>query len=661
MNSSSQGSLKETDPKAYLEQIIQAFFTDPLPDACEALMYRLDLALQNNSELSAFERYAARLLKQAHADKLRPIAARHHIEVGRLSATNLAWFRFDESELEPQEVEMLLAIESIINRLIMMVMNAPSPEIYTYLVSNTGEGSAFEQDWALLRNSALEASRLVNGFEEKNPLLTIRETTASVGGEWDMRTRIAFAMENLVLPFRLSYRFDCDSNAGAVLIDFVAPTYVLFPDLIWNTTIKNWDDVSALHGFDQSALTVRTMALLAALGFGSSVGVTKVIVTALADNVEGAVLCSAEFSRMAYLNGFLPSLTSGAFTAVENTAKLNSLEKMLSATYLSIKVGPDGALEEVERIEAGFPNRGGELYNDTRSLPASIQSFLHAQVVSDLDIYHVEDEKLAEVVHQASEEAKEYPMASQLTLEQVIADFDEAKESNRRYLYCSDPISRSLMGLIDQTDEKYLKYPDAIFAAHSNLSDIYQEQGQSELALAQSQCMIAAAPTSSVGYFDAIISEMKEDQFDAVVDQVKTFLNVAHERRAIHYAYYRLAFALLLKHDFETSVAAYTLVINDGGDFADAAKSEVVEPLEALRKTELPTPEEAAECLYNAGIPLAPTQEVRKTLAWLAITLTDANLFNAAAPLTLGVAANTYQDVLMSVVTSLTYGEKHAA
>lgn len=41
--------------------------------------------------------------------------------------------------------------------------------------------------------------------------------------------------------------------------------------------------------------------------------------------------------------------------------------------------------------------------------------------------------------------------------------------------------------------------------------------------------------------------------------------------------------------------------------------------------------------------------------------LTDANLFNAAAPLTLGVAANTYQDVLMSVVTSLTYGEKHAA
>ena len=428
MNSSSQGSLKETDPKAYLEQIIQTFFTDPLPDACEALMYRLDLALQNNSELSAFERYAARLLKQAHADKLRPIAARHHIEAGRLSATNLAWFRFDESELEPQEVEMLLAIESIINRLIMMVMNAPSPEIYTYLVSNTGEGSAFEQDWALLRNSVLEAPRLVNGFEEKNPLLTIRETTASVGGEWDMRTRIAFAMENLVLPFRLSYRFDCDSNAGAVLIDFVAPTYVLFPDLIWNTTINNWDDVSALHGFDQSALTVRTMALLAALGFGSSVGVTKVIVTALADNVEGAVLCSAEFSRMAYLNGFLPSLTSGAFTAVENTAKLDLLEKMLSATYLSIKVGPDGALEEVERIEAGFPNRGGELYNDTRSLPASIQSFLHAQVVSDLDIYHVEDEKLArELVEKRKFDAKEeqFKLYKKVSLDNLFSQIEE--------------------------------------------------------------------------------------------------------------------------------------------------------------------------------------------------------------------------------------------
>lgn len=658
---SSQGSLKQTDPKAYLEQIIQTFFTDPLPDACEALMFRLDLALQNNSELSAFERYAARLLKQAKAQQLRPIVARHQVGVGRLSATNLAWFRYDESEFEPHEIELLLAVESIINRLIMMVMNASSPSLYTYLVSDSGEGTAFEQDWMLLRTVAQKAPDLVNGFEEKNPLLTLRETTASVGGEWDMRTRIALAMENLVLPYRLSYRFDCDSNAGSVLIDFVAPTHMLFPNLIWNTDTNSWDDVSSLHGFDQTALTLRTVALLAALGFGSSIGVTKVIITALADNIDGDVLCSAEFSRMAYLNGLLPHIVQGDFSSVANTSKVANLVAMLGATYLSLKTTENGVLEPVERIESGFPNRGGVIYNDNRPLPADIQSFLHAQVVSDLDIYHVEDEQLAQVVHQASEEAQEYPMASQLTLEQVITDFDESREPNRRYLYCSDPISRSLMGLIDHSDERYLKYPDAIFAAHSNLSDIYQAQGQTELALAQSKCMIAAAPTSSVGYFDAIISEMKEDQFDAVIDEVKTFLAVAHERRAIYYAYYRLAFALLLKRDFETSVAAYTLVINDGGDFAEAAQSEVVEALEALHKTALPTQEEAAECMYKAGFPLAPTFEVRKMLAKLAITLTDANLFNVAAPITLGVAANTYQDVLMSVVTSLTYGESHAS
>ncbi len=661
MDSSSHASLKQTDPKAYLEQITQTFFTEPLPDACEALMYRLDLALQNNSELSAFERYAARLLKQVQADRLRPIVARHHVEVGRLSATNLAWFRFDESDLEPSEIGLLLAVESIINRLIMMLMDVSAPEMYAFLASNSGEGSAFEQDWTLLRTVAQKAPKLINGFEERNPLLTLQETTASVGGEWDMRTRIAFAMENLVLPFRLTYRFDCDSDAGAVLIDFVAPTYVPFPDLIWNSSSNVWDDVSTRHGFDQSALTLRTMALLAALGFGSSVGVTKVIVTALADAIDGSVVCSAEFSRMAFLNGLLPLITKGEFAAAVNTAQVNSLISMLSATYISSKIGQDGSFEPVERIEAGFPNRGGVIYNDTRSIPTELQAFLHAQIVSDLDIYHVEDEQLAEVVHQASAEAEEYPMASQLTLEQVITDFDESKQPNRRYLYCSDPVSRSLMGLIDHSDEQYLKYPDAIFAAHSNLSDIYQAQGQTEMALAQSKCMISAAPTSSVGYFDAIISEMKEDQFDAVIDEVKTFLAVAHERRAIHYAYYRVAFALLLKHDFETSVAAYTLVINDGGDFADAARSEVTEALEALHKTALPTQEEAAGCLFKAGFPLAPTLEVRKTLAKLAITLTDANLFNAAAPVTLGVAANTYQDVLMSVVTSLTYGEAHAS
>lgn len=653
--------LNERVPKSerHIRSIVDSFFSEPLPDACDTLVFRLQIAQQNNSELSGFERYAARLLDEAHAERLRQLCAHHTIEMGRLTSTHLAWMRFDESELSAEDIKLLLNVESVVNRLLLIADRASEdPEIAKTLESNDGEGLAIELDWNNLRSVADSAPKQLAALDQPNPLFNIFEAQAAIGGEWDARTRFALGMESIVLPFRLAYRFDCDVDSGVISCDVIAPSSSIFPSLRWNAQARAWENVTSLVGWLKAATMLRLSALVASIAFGSGIAFTKCIVCMHNESLEGDAILCVDFSRIGFVSQTLPAIKRSELSSTTTDENVDHLVTLMAATECRIASGLDGKPLPVEPIKVTYPKRNGDVYADTRPIPEPLRDMLHADIVSDLDINHVEDPEMQNMVREASDEAGEFPTASQLTLEQVLHDFTERQDPQAKYLYCSDLVSRALIGMVDSSNCRYLKYPDAAYEARSKLSDLYFYAGNMDDALKQSLAMIEYAPTSASGYFDAIIMLFREERYDTACQLLKQLLSFSNDRRVIHYAYYRLAYALFLLGQHEASIAVYQLVINDGGEFAEQARSELSDVVAAAHANSLPSLEESLELAMKHDVPLAPTAATRSYLAKAAIGLTDAKLFNVAVPITLSVAGFAYQDVLVSVVQSLASTEE---
>ena len=96
-------------------QMLRAVLKQPLPDVIDMIIYR---GTTNNAEQATpFERFAAQLLVEAGAQRIRDIAAENDLEVIRLSTSTRFWIRCNGGELTEEQRDVLQMVESALNRI----------------------------------------------------------------------------------------------------------------------------------------------------------------------------------------------------------------------------------------------------------------------------------------------------------------------------------------------------------------------------------------------------------------------------------------------------------------------------------------------------------------------------------------------------------------
>ncbi len=164
-------------------------------------------------------------------------------------------------------------------------------------MSATTEGACSELDWQVLRSIANDANDYLTAAERDNKLDTQYGTTGTRGGNWDLSTRLATACEAMVLPFRLEYRFACDSATSTIGADVRCPPPTCFRSRAGAAPLVS----GSMHcpaPRRRGRYALRLAALIAAAAFGTSVGVTRVVVNGREGSIAGATVMSLEFGRI---------------------------------------------------------------------------------------------------------------------------------------------------------------------------------------------------------------------------------------------------------------------------------------------------------------------------------------------------------------------------
>lgn len=212
------------------------------------------------------------------------------MELRRLNTTGLFWSIFDDSTISAGNRGTILRIESVLDRLA-LISKALEGDEGTAFVSATTEGACSELDWQVLRSIANDANDYLTAAERDNKLDTQYGTTGTRGGNWDLSTRLAAACEAMVLPFRLEYRFACDAGTGTIVASVSLPTPDVFPKSRFSRDAGQWIDCTAQRPAAAAAYALRLAALIAAAAFGTSVGVTRVVVNGREGSIAGATCC----------------------------------------------------------------------------------------------------------------------------------------------------------------------------------------------------------------------------------------------------------------------------------------------------------------------------------------------------------------------------------
>lgn len=626
------------------DEVLAAMMGQPLPDALDVLLWRAE-----NPELaesvSPFERYAARVLTEAGAERVRPIAAGHRVELVRLSTTEMFWIRFNAAELEGHEEATLLHVESALNRLSLVARRARV------------EGSAAmgEDAYAAMDESALCAVAAIPkevSAHDNNPLCAVRGVRAVRGGEWDVRTRLAQAWERLVLPFRLVYRYDCDASRGLVAVDMVLPAPSSFP-----ASQRGGDcDGPARRASSASAYALRVAAAVVSAAFGSCTGVVRVLVTGYFDDFAGETAFSLSFDRVPFVMTTLPKIQDGTVAERGLNDDPARLLLLLAPQERSVAFGPDGGFSAVCALPTGLDANRPQPWLDARELPEDLKGLLRADRVCELEVMHDEGEVTHERIEQIVADVADAPLFAMTQFEEVVAACSCDEEDGKVPLYCASALGRFLVSLADGDEgTRYRKIADAAFDARHHLSGLYHDIGDEERSLAVLSECAALAPTNPQAYVAASVACARNEMHREAAAYLKHALRVTLNTSEATYAYYRLAFSLWRIGQGELGAACYVLALGDDR-MGEQARSELDELMEEIGMSRAPDRAAAEASLKAADIAVAPSDAVYDIAARSAVGLVDAGIFELAAPLVSLLSNVLRDDALTALGTSLRYG-----
>lgn len=223
------------------------------------------------------------------------------------------------------------------------------------------------------------------------------------GGEWDMRTRLAFACEYAHLPFRLIYQMDCSANDRAAEFAVALPSERAMPAWRWNAVSDEWMDVADLRRAGVETYGLRLAALMCAAAF-TLTPVDRVAVDLHASTVDGAFMGRVAVERRG-VGGTCSNTPTGGWRRRRTPGPS-------PRRWLPIWRSPAGA----HAFDRGRPARAGEsagacsrasMCRSRQHAPAArARAPAAADVACDLDVMTPDDAATLECEQQVSSERR---------------------------------------------------------------------------------------------------------------------------------------------------------------------------------------------------------------------------------------------------------------
>ncbi len=628
---------KEEEIEA-MDDLLGKLTASELPDAIDMIMLGPS-ATDDKQPGIGFARYAARLFAEVGASRIRSIAAANDLSVIRLSGTGMFWMRFAHADLSREELSCVLAAEAAMNRLLFMRQTF----VERSKMRVWSEECCYEADTSWINSISLLALDATGGVAS-NPLQEVHSAMGRKGGEWDVRTRFALAVEKLVVPFRLSYDFDCNVAEGLFRVDYAIPLDSWMPQHGYDKEQRTWLDTSAESPQMAWRYAMSLGAVLSSVAFGTSVGIRRIRLVGHPCSLAEDATLSYYVDRLPFISEIVPRIET------QDGAWLQAFEERAAASDPQF----DRVLQENHRM----------VIDDDRPLPEVLRPLLLADEVRELDVLSDMPSDSWDKVHAAESDREEAPLAAIALLEDVAAQADAAVADlpdGVVPLYCSDAFSRFLVSLGDFDESvRFCRYSDSGFRARSILCDLYCEMGEPERGLQQAQACIELAPTSTIGYTDAVNALFAQQLYADAIPYLEKALSLASLEHVLAFVYYRLAYALWQTGRRESGLACYVLCSHHSFSRPEVVIQEMEELLSEMATIDgglrpgIPNVAEAREMLQRDGIGVGPSPRVRQIASEALVAMVDAGILEPAAPLVRMIATTVpFRDELYAVASSL--------
>lgn len=596
-------------------EVFLGFNTAPLPDAIETLLYRVDHA----DNPSGIERYAAALMSEVDLPRLRTIAAKSEMGLARIDRSKLFYLNFDRSLLDQDEIDMLLAIECRLNRL-SGILERIGAGLAPAASSPSLEGCALFDAWHIAKTTS-DVPRLLDTASSDNPWGKPGTVACQPGGEWDVRTRFARAVEALNVVTRLDYTYRANVAEGIMLVRFGRSVVDAMPQREYDVQDDVWreldEDVRAIWAAEHDA---RVALTLGAACFAAGASITRCYVQIAApDGEQGErIIATYSFGRAAYLANCVPAAKNFESMDMDDMP----CKRMLEA-YES------DAPDAIEPAEVHARPR-----DDHRSLPPALRDLLLADTADELEVMEEGDDPYVARVAELRERAKvdragAFEGFSRLVeeLEAKCAVAELLATGPVQTLFCDNQLVRMVLPVMEEDRSvRILRAPDALYFAQHEICSFYADQEDFERALPEVRHLYDLARSSMQSHFALINVLARLERYDEVIEVARHGLRIASDRSAIGYLFYRLAFAYWNCDQLELALACYRLVPR-GEESGSNALEEMQGLMNEMGVNEPPTFEEAVETISKAGLELPPVPAVSNQLADAAVQLVDNGFF----------------------------------
>lgn len=600
-------------------ELFCGFASASLPDAIDALLYRIE----SNQNPCGLELYAKRLMSEVDLPCLRTCSVKTTLTLARIERTRSFFVNFDRSGLSRHEVEAVLSVETVLNRLscILDRMGAGMAPAST----SPSEEDCSRIDRRIFDETTGQVAQLLEQLSEPNPWAMPGTIQCVPGGEWDVRTRFARLAEGINIITRLDYRFDVDVSRGAMRVQFMQPPCAAMPRSFYDGLAGGWvkydeGEIRALR----AELLSRVVLTLAAACFAAGLNIERCLVQVdpLFEDErpeEGHPVCIYEFTRSAYM------------------AKWREVAKRLDARSFEGAPCLKALEDSIYAGEEAWPTidqRKVAPANDTRVLPESLRSLLLADTAAELEVMEDSEDphvkrvvELRELVHTDPAAAAKGFAKLVDELEAACALEELAATGPVESQFCENYLARLLLPLTeDDGDIRVLRVPDALYFAQYELCNLYTQAGDLEALLPQARKLYDMAKSSMQAHFSLINVLAQLERFEEVVEVGKHAARLAHDRASIGYLFYRVAFAYWNLGDRQMALACYRLIPR-GEEIEPTAQEEMRALMAEMEVSEPPSFEDAVATVERAGIALPPTEEVSNFIADLAVQLVDNGFF----------------------------------
>ncbi len=598
-------------------RLFEGFGRTPLPDALDALIYRIDAA----EAPSGIERFARRVLGAIDSERLRQIITAHEVHLAHIARMDGFYLNFDRAALDAEDAVALMVAETAINR-VYQVLVALGAGLGEVVASPSEEACSIFDQRALYGVSSWVACALERALAP-NEWSCPGSRSCVPGGEWDVRTRFTSLCEQLNLVVRFEYDMRCCAAEGVMQVRFIAPVGPMMPRSWFVQDEGAWHDATASECATMARECAARMVLVAAaVAFSSSLMMRRVYVEEVdLDRPDRPIVF--EFDRTTFTSSLAP-------LAAELEGK--RLVDPVAAERLSPFMRTDPVPDVVPAAWLVPP------VQDDRPIPPALVDLVQADFVRELEVMEDPDDPAMKRFTALRELEQTDPRAALEGLSRLVDEL-EASSAAAELLsagplvsrFCENHLGRILLPLLDDDPElRYRRAPDALYFAQHEICQMYQRLGDFDRALREARKLLDMGPTAMQAHFALVNVLARLERFDEVIEVCRHGLRIAYDRESISYLYYRLAFALWRQGDRESALACYRLMPPQG-EMADAAAVETRALMAEMGLTEEPSLASASALARRAGIPVAPTPAVSERIADVAVLCADNGLFFLAS------------------------------